>query len=48
MNVGEGGDQAGAEALVRAWLEPGSGKDQGLSLEQGSEGRGLSLGQDRD
>ena len=41
--MGEGKDQGGARTFVSAWLEPGSGYDQGLNLEQGSEEVGLEL-----
>ena len=47
LNLCESRDQAGAGVLVRAWSEPGSGQDQGLSLKLGSEGAGLSLGKGR-
>ena len=40
LNLGEDRVQAGAGALVRAWPESVSEQDQGLSLEQGSEGTG--------
>ena len=48
LNLGERREQALAEALVRAWPEPWSVQDQGLSLERAVRGRGLNLVQGRD